>query len=69
MSVEGQGQQLVARIKKSSKYSYQSPPGEWFEVSVDRHKDFRGNSNCYRACDLAFAVRLDDGTVIELTPL
>ena len=66
MSVEGQGQQLVARIKKSIKYSYQSPPGDWFEVSVDRCGDVRGNDNCYRTCDLAFAVRLDGGALVQL---
>ncbi|WP_340672387.1 hypothetical protein [Bradyrhizobium ottawaense] len=62
-------QQLVARIKKSSKYSYQSPEGEWFEVSV--HPDLGshtvyGNLNQYRLTDLAFGVRLENGDVVPL---
>jgi hypothetical protein len=64
------GQQLVARIKRSSKYYGQTKPGEWFDVHVV--KDFgytlRGNNNNYRCCDVAFGVRLDDGTVMELKP-
>lgn len=62
-------QQLVARIKKSSKYYGQTAPGEWFSVDVvgwDLAYPLRGNSNNYRRSDVAFGVRLDDGTVVEL---
>lgn len=61
-------QQLVARIKDSSKYFHQAPPGEWFDVLVVRNSayPFRGNNNNYRIADLAFGVRLDDGTVVRL---
>jgi hypothetical protein len=59
-------QQLVARIKKSSKYSYQAPEGGWFDVTfrVWAGEDtdtygIRGNNNDYRICDLNFGVRLD----------
>jgi hypothetical protein len=43
-------QQLVARIKRSSKYYGQSAPGEWFDVHVvnDRSYPLRGNENNYR---------------------
>jgi hypothetical protein len=66
-------QQLVARIKKSSKYAYQSPEGDWFEVqfrnwSGDRCDAYtiHCNSNDYRVCDLAFGVRLDNGKIVKL---
>lgn len=61
-------QQLVARIKKSSKYYGQTVPGQWFDVRAvaDRSYPWRGNMNNYRTSDLAFGVRLDDGAVIEL---
>ncbi len=61
-------QQLVARIKRSSKYYGQTEPGEWFDVRAvkDRSYPFRGNHNNYRGSDLSFGVRLDDGTIIDL---
>lgn len=61
-------QQLVARIKRSSKYAYQAPKGEWFDVRVvlDMGYGLRGNNNNYRFGDVVFGIRVDDGTVIEL---
>lgn len=61
-------QQLVARIKRSSKYAYQAPKGGWFDVRVvpDMGYGLRGNDNNYRFRDVAFGVRLDDGTIVEL---
>jgi hypothetical protein len=61
-------QQLVARIKRSSKYAYQAPEGGWFDVRVvpDMGYGLRGNDNNYRFCDVVFGVRLDDGTIVEL---
>lgn len=62
------GQQLVARIKRSSKYAYQAPKGGWFDVRVvpDMGYGLRGNNNNYRFSDVAFGIRLDDGTIVEL---
>lgn len=61
-------QQLVARIKRSSKYYGQTAAGDWFEVRAvaDRSCPWRGNENNYRTSDLAFGVCLEDGTVVEL---
>lgn len=61
-------QQLVARIKRSSKYYGQTTAGEWFDVRfvADRSYPVRGNHNNYRTSDLAFGVRLDDGVIINL---
>lgn len=60
-------QQLVARIKRSSKYYYQRPEGEWFDVRVNRrYPVVSGNSNAYEQRDVVFGVRQDDGTVVEL---
>jgi hypothetical protein len=63
-------QQLVARLKRTSKYYGQTAPGEWFAVRVvsDRSCPLRGNNNNYRMSDVAFGVRLDDGSVVELKP-
>lgn len=65
-----QRQQLVARIKRSSKYAYQAPKtkGGWFDVRVVPDMDYwlRGNNNNYRFSDVVFGIRLDDGTVVEL---
>jgi hypothetical protein len=60
-------QQLVARIKRTSKYAYQAPAGGWFDVRVvrDRGYGLRGNNNDYRFRDVIFGVRLDDGTIVE----
>lgn len=60
-------QQLVARIKRSSKYVYQAPPAGWFDVCLNRrYPVVTGNNNVYEMSDVAFGVRLDDGTVMEL---
>lgn len=61
-------QQLVARIKRSSKYYGQTKPGAWFVVHVvpDMGYGLRGNNNNYRFGDVVFGVRLDDGTVAQL---
>jgi hypothetical protein len=64
----GSTQQLVARIKRSSKYAYQAPKGGWFDVRVvpDMGYGLRGNNNNYRFGDVVFGIRLDDGTIVEL---
>lgn len=61
-------QQLVARIKRSSKYAYQAPKGGWFDVRVvpDMGYGLRGNNNNYRFSDVVFGIRLADGTIVEL---
>lgn len=61
-------QQLVARIKRSSKYFGQTKPGAWFDVRVveDRSYPLRGNDNNYRLSDVAFGVRLKSGQIVEL---
>lgn len=65
--VEQRPQQLVARIKRTSKYRYQAPPGEWFDVRLNRgYPEVEGNNNAYRHRDVVFGVRLDDGSVVEL---
>lgn len=62
------GQQLVARIKRSSKYHHQAPSGEWFDVRINRrYPVVAGNNNAYEISDVAFGVRLDDGSVLDLT--
>jgi hypothetical protein len=64
----GKPQQLVARIKRSSKYAYQAPEGGWFDVRVvpDMGYGLRGNNNNYRFGDVVFGVRLHDGAIVEL---
>jgi hypothetical protein len=60
-------QQLVARIKRSSKYRHQAPEGEWFDVRLSRgYPVVAGNNNAYELSDVALGVRLDDGSVLEL---
>lgn len=60
-------QQLVARIKRTSKYAYQAPEGGWFDVRLShRYPVVSGNNNAYELRDVAFGVRLEDGTVVEL---
>ena len=62
------GQQLVARIKRSSKYYGQTMPGEWFDVQVvdDASYRLRGNDNDYRLSDVALGVRVGS-VVVDLT--
>ena len=61
-------QQLVARIKRSSKYYGQTAAGAWFDVRVvpDMGYGLCGNNNNYRFGDVVFGIRLDDGAVVEL---
>lgn len=61
-------QQLVARIKRGSKYYGQTAPGAWFDVRVveDRLYPLRGNGNNYRFADVALGVRLVTGEIVEL---
>ena len=61
-------QQLVARIKRSSKYWGQTPPGMWFDVHVVEESWYhlRGNNNNYRLGDVALGMRLDGGVVVDL---
>lgn len=64
----GEIQQLVARIKRSSKYYGQTDPGAWFDVRVvaDTHYHLRGNNNNYRLGDVVLGMRLDSGIVVDL---
>jgi hypothetical protein len=61
-------QQLVARIKRSSKYWGQTPPNQWFDVRVvdDASYRVRGNDNNYRLSDVVLGVRIDDA-IVDLT--
>ena len=61
-------QQLVARIKRHSKYWGQTAPNQWFDVRVveDRHYHLRGNSNNYRLNDVIIGVRLANGFIVDL---
>ena len=61
-------QQLVARIKRSSKYWGQTAPNQWFDVTVvaDTFYHLRGNRNNYRLSDVALGVRLDGGAIVDL---
>lgn len=61
-------QQLMARIKRSSKYYGQTEPGAWFEVRVvaDTYYHLRGNQNNYRLGDVVLGMRLDDGIIVDL---
>jgi hypothetical protein len=61
-------QQLVARIKRSSKYYGQTDPGAWFDVRVTADTDYhlRGNKNNYHLSDVALGMRLDSSTVVDL---
>jgi hypothetical protein len=60
--------QLVARIKRSSKYWGQTAPNQWFEVRVveDNYYQLRGNNNNYRLSDVVCGVRLPSGTIVDL---
>lgn len=68
LSEAGSAQQLVARIKRSSKYYGQTRPGAWFDVRVvaDTYYHLRGNNNNYRLSDVALGMRLDSGIVVDL---
>lgn len=62
-------QQIVARIKRSSRYWGQTAPNQWFDVRLvdDAGYRLRGNNNNYRLSDVALGVRLDHGLVVDLT--
>jgi hypothetical protein len=59
-------QQLVARIKKNSKYWGQTAPNEWFDVRVvpDNYYQLRGNQNNYRFSDVVMGIRID-GAIVD----
>lgn len=61
-------QQLVARIKRRSKYWGQTEPHQWFDVRVveDAGYSLRGNNNNYRLGDVMFGVRLAGGAIVDL---
>lgn len=60
-------QQLVARIKRNSKYWGQTPPNMWFDVRVvDDYYHLRGNNNNYRLSDVVLGMRLSNGTIVDL---
>lgn len=61
-------QQLVARIKRRSKYWGQTEPHQWFDVRVveDAGYRLRGNSNNYRLDDVVLGVRLASGVIVDL---
>lgn len=61
-------QQLVARIKRRSKYWGQTEPNEWFDIRVveDAGYRLRGNNNNYRLGDVVIGVRLANGSVVDL---
>lgn len=60
-------QQLVARIKRSSKYYGQTDPNQWFDVQVVAAGWYhlRGNSNNYRLSDVALGMRLECGSIVD----
>jgi hypothetical protein len=61
--------QLVARIKRSSKYWGQTAPNHWFDVRVveNDYYQLRGNSHNYRLCDVICGIRLASGTIVDLS--
>lgn len=61
-------QQLVARIKRRSKYWGQTAPHQWFDVRVveDAGYRLRGNNNYYRLDDAVMGVRLANGFIADL---
>jgi hypothetical protein len=61
-------QQLVARIKRRSKYWGQISPNQWFDVRVveDTGYRLRGNNNNYRFDDVIIGVRLANGCIVDL---
>ncbi|MBN9586055.1 MAG: hypothetical protein BGN84_11180 [Afipia sp. 62-7] len=61
-------QQLVARIKRRSKYWGQTAPHRWFDVRVveDAGYRLRGNNNNYRLDDVVLGVRLASGFIVDL---
>lgn len=63
-------QQLVARIKRRSKYWGQTTPNQWFDVRVveDTGYRLRGNNNNYRLDDVIIGVGLANCFIVDLSP-
>jgi hypothetical protein len=63
------GEQLVARIKRRSKYWGQTAPNQWFDVYVveDASYRLRGNNNNYRLDDVIIGVRLANDFIVDLS--
>lgn len=62
-------QQLVARIKRRSKYWGQTAPDQWFDVRVVEDTSYRlrgNNNNNYRLDDVIIGVRLANGFILDL---
>ena len=61
-------QQLVARVKRRSKYWGQTAPNQWFDIRVveDTGYYLRGNNNNYRLDDVIIGVRLANGCIVDL---
>ncbi|WP_315807414.1 MULTISPECIES: hypothetical protein [unclassified Bradyrhizobium] len=61
-------QQLVARIKRRSKYWGQTAPNQWFNVRVVEETGYRlrGKNNNYRLDDVIIGVRLANGIIVDL---
>jgi hypothetical protein len=61
-------QQLVARIKRRSKYWGQTAPHQWFDVRVveDAGYRLRGYNNNSRLDDVVIGVRLASGFIVDL---
>jgi hypothetical protein len=66
--VDTMDQQLVARIKRRSKYWGQTAPHQWFDIRVvdDAGYRLRGNNNNYRLDDVVIGVRLASGSIVDL---
>lgn len=64
-----QEQQLVARIKRSSKYFGQTAPNQWFDVEVAEgtYYQLRGNNNNYDVVDVVLGMRLSNGIVLDFS--
>ena len=61
--------QLVARIKRSSKYWGQTGPNAWFDVRLvaDNYYQLRGNNNNYRLSDVVMGARFDNGAIVDFS--
>lgn len=60
-------QQLVARIKRGSKYWGQTPPNQWFDARlVQDYYHLRGNNNNYRLEDVSLGMRFANGAILDL---
>jgi len=66
-AVPAREQQLVARIKRSSKYFGQTAPNEWFDVEVAENTYYQisGNNNNYDVVDVVLGMRLSTGAVLD----